>query len=625
MSQRADLVIGLHSSGLPAVIDAQNVAMGEPSVSVTAASPRPLELAVAAVVVLLPLASVPGLWSPTFTPKLAVLGVLLALGLPRLAMLARRGPLSSTARAMLAFLAVALVSALVSQSPLVGVFGLYDWGTGFLFWCATAGAFALGATISPAGRRWLGHAIIAAASVNALIAIAQVVGHPAAGWIALYQGTQADGVLANPVYLEALVVAALALVAWRCCEEDIRWGALVPPLAAGLQLSHERLGLALLGLLCVAVIVRFRTARALSVVAAAALGYGLTSVSAGVLTRGPLSGAIVVGNTPRFVAWKLLVKSVPHHLVIGVGPGQTRNAFFAGETLSTLRKLGNAGYFADAHDLVLEIAVTMGALGLVAGAAVAWTLLRKGPRGPFLWFALLLIAVELVEPLEIVVVPLAALGLGASLPAVVPPSGREIAPSHVRARFDRFRRGATTVAPAGLLVAALAAAAVLILGDADLGVGLRGLQLGPVTSSSRLLPMWADTSSAVATVDEVRAEQGDMKTWTGRAIAADLASARRDPGDPVVWAALGAQELVIGDPRAALSAYGEAHRLWPWWTPALMGLGTATRASIGCLAAEKWFLSAIRSSPTDGAARSAARRCGASATGSGHSLANSRG
>ena len=85
------------------------------------------------------LAFSPKVNSETFTPKFAVLLLFAAVGLVPLARLVlSRSLLRWPARAAVAFLAVALVSALRSPSPNIGFFGLYLWGTGWLFWLGTA-------------------------------------------------------------------------------------------------------------------------------------------------------------------------------------------------------------------------------------------------------------------------------------------------------------------------------------------------------------------------------------------------------------------------------------------------------------------------------------------------------
>src|ERR1035441_2454972 len=102
------------------------------------------------------LAFSPKVSSGTFTPKFAVLLLFAAVGVVPLFRLVReRSPLRWPARAAVAFLAVALVSALISPSPNIGFFGLFLWGTGWLFWLGAAGAFAIGASLGPNDRQWL--------------------------------------------------------------------------------------------------------------------------------------------------------------------------------------------------------------------------------------------------------------------------------------------------------------------------------------------------------------------------------------------------------------------------------------------------------------------------------------
>ena len=157
------------------------------------------------------LAFSPKVNSETFTPKFAVVLLFAAVGIVPLARLARaRSPLTWPARAVVAFLAVALVSALTSSSPVIGIFGLYLWGTGWLLWLGAAGAFAIGASLGPNDRRWLFAGLLVGALGNALVAVIQIVTDSQTGGLALFDGTQADGLLGNPIHLEALLLGALA-------------------------------------------------------------------------------------------------------------------------------------------------------------------------------------------------------------------------------------------------------------------------------------------------------------------------------------------------------------------------------------------------------------------------------
>ena len=196
------------------------------------------------------LAFSPKVNSVTFTPKFAVVLLFAAVGIVPLARLVRpASPLRWPARAAVAFLAVALVSALVSPSPHIGFFGLYLWGTGWLFWLGAAGAFAIGASLDPKDRRWLVAGLLVGSAGNALVAIFQIVNNPSSPGLVLFDGRQADGFLGNPIHLEALLLGGLALVLGRACRSPLRWGVLVLVLAVGLEFTFERFAFGVLVLL----------------------------------------------------------------------------------------------------------------------------------------------------------------------------------------------------------------------------------------------------------------------------------------------------------------------------------------------------------------------------------------
>ncbi|MGO9794453.1 MAG: hypothetical protein ACLP8S_34500, partial [Solirubrobacteraceae bacterium] len=154
--------------------------------------------------------------SVTFTPKFAVVLLFAAVGIVPLARLVRSAsPLRWPARAAVAFLAVALLSALVSPSPNIGFFGLYLWGTGWLFWLGAAGAFAIGASLDPKDRRSLLAGLLVGSAGSALVAIFQIIANPSSPGLSLYNGSQADAFLGNPIHLEALLLGGVALVLGR--------------------------------------------------------------------------------------------------------------------------------------------------------------------------------------------------------------------------------------------------------------------------------------------------------------------------------------------------------------------------------------------------------------------------
>ena len=94
----------------------------------------------------LPVVADPQVGSDTFTPKYFVMLIIAAVGVVPLYRLARSGPLRVPARFGVSFLLVAFVAALSSAVPVEGLFGTYLWGTGWFFWLACVGGWAIGAS-----------------------------------------------------------------------------------------------------------------------------------------------------------------------------------------------------------------------------------------------------------------------------------------------------------------------------------------------------------------------------------------------------------------------------------------------------------------------------------------------
>ena len=165
----------------------------------------------------------------TFTPKVAVLLLFAAVGIvPAVRLLRGKPPCAWWSARLWLSSPVALVSTLLSTSPNIGFFGLYLWGTGWILWLGAVGAFAIGASLDPDDRRWLFGGLLVGALGNAVVAVWQVVANPPTPGLGLYDGTQADGLLGNPIHLEALMLGALALVLGRTCRSPWRWASSGP-------------------------------------------------------------------------------------------------------------------------------------------------------------------------------------------------------------------------------------------------------------------------------------------------------------------------------------------------------------------------------------------------------------
>jgi len=503
----------------------------------------------------LPVAIAPAMDSYTFTPKLAVLLVLSAVGLPQLVRLACAG--ERVAWAAVAFLAVALVSAATSGSVLVGLFGMYLTGTGWFFWCAVAGAWALGRSLRSRGTELVTAGLVAGAVVNALVTIAQQALQLDGPVLGLYQGTQADGLMGNPIFLESVLLGALAIALVHTCAGRWRWALIAVLLSASLELSGERFAIALLGVLAAWALVVHRNRSSLVFTGAIALGYVVTYGFSSSLLHERIARNVV--SNPRVTLWKSLFSALAHHPILGFGPAQTLQASTAYGSLALARRLAVATYFTDAHDVLLEVAVTTGLIGLTAFVAFAGGGLRAS-SGPLLGAACMALAVEFVEPLNVGVTPLAFLALGAAAKA----SGRH----------QSTGRGVSLRLTTAILVAcAICASGAMLYGDYELNSALLGFRYPTASRGAHILSVWSAPALIAAEIAENRSiALPDRRHWLLITRHWHAVAVSREPTNTQLWAGLAGTDAELGNLRTSASEYATALRLDRFDTEALVGL-----------------------------------------------------
>jgi hypothetical protein len=553
----------------------------------------------------------PKVSSATFTPKFAVMLLFAAVGIAPLARLVRtRSPLRWPAGAVVAFLAVALVSALVSRSPNIGIFGLYLWGTGWLLWLGAAGAFAIGASLGPNDRRWLFAGLLVGALGNALVAISQIVGNFQTGGLGLFDGTQADGLLGNPIHLEALLLGALALILGRTCRSPLRWGAAVLLLAVALEFTFERYALVIIVLLVLYALYSYGARRGGIFALLIGVGYAIAYLSGGSgfgarVTAG--SSTTPFGVRPR--VWLAGAHYVLHHPLLGVGPGQLRTAMDSTATLSFFQNVLADRILTDGHDIFVEVGVTTGLLGLVCFLVWLFGAARTAARCTFLGFAAAMVAVELVEPLNVAVLPLWFLALGAAT-AVCLKRGETADPTSGRPEseqpIDALPADKPHAAPYARIITLVAVATALflgvtmVLGDAYMFSGTnhdpgQPFNLAAAKDANRLLPYWPDSALEVAQIEAFDSITG------GRAGAAALARSRhwmavavsRDSGDPRLWTLLAGADVELKAYGLGRTEYYRALSRDKWYTPALQGLGQLAGIQHNWEEAIHWYRSAL--------------------------------
>lgn len=532
----------------------------------------------------------PDVASKTFTPKYAVMLLIGAVGVVPLmrALWRGQGRTRLATLGALGFLVVGLVSALVSAAPNIGIFGLYLWGTGWLLWLSCVGAFGIGLQLGRRDVDWVFGGVLLGAVANAILAIYQVVGHPTSATFGGYSPSQADGFLGNPVFLESLLLGAIALVGVRALRAPLKWAAPLMLLSVALEFTDERFALAVL-VVTMAALVLYGKLRGLLISALIAVGYGVGYVGGGSSLGARLQqGTGSVGFHLRLDVWRAAAQALVHRPLIGYGPGELEAATAPHVGRLFQQSLGPAHIFTDAHNVLVEITVTTGLLGLAC--FVVWVLAGiSRAKNALIFVTLVVFAVELVEPLNIAVTPLAFLCLGAAGISVNGPSVVDIG-SMTTTQAEVWPRFAT----AGLVVVALGVGGTMLAGDAAYNSSPpRGYVFTAAKRANELMPYWPQPASGMSLFYQYYSVADHQRSTVrhdvlmSRNFAKD--SADRAPFDPLEWVDVGEADLHLGRYGSAIRQFEHALRDEPWNPPALDGLAATAVDQHKWLEAVKFY------------------------------------
>lgn len=520
---------------------------------------------VAGVAALLPLAFSAALNSAYWTLRAALMLVVIALGVPAIPLAWRRNRVGTALG--LGFIAFASCSTVLSNRPLLALFGAYGQGTGLLFIVGLVTAWALGYDLADRGRLLLTRGIVLAAAVNAGMAVAQRLADLTPFGVGLYQG-QAHGLLGNPVHLAALLVGAMGLL-----STSIGASRFTNPLALlfglALELTGTRFGVLVALVMCASVVLSGpRDRRRWLYVALIIAGFALAEPLVAWAT--PSNGRFVGTTTHvamanqadyslRLATWRSAVNAVEDHPLFGKGPNLFAEATGRYRPLTVGRDDPERA-FSDAHDLVVEYFVCTGILGGVAFLAFGGYAICKA-RGGFRLFALGVLAIYLIEPQHVVTLILAFLALGAGQ--------ADDATHESLLQWNRARAAGA----AGLTALALLTGGGLIATD----VQWHQAELtGDVPRARRV-------AGALAWWPEPHVEVGKLASFkgvTGRgdraalreAIAAYATATGRDPDRAAWWTLRANLEFIADDTGAADAHFRRALINNPWSLAALGGL-----------------------------------------------------
>jgi O-antigen ligase len=538
---------------------------------------------------LLPVVFSPSVQATFWTPAAALCLIVAGVGAPRLVRLARD---DAAARAACAFVAIALVSALLASNRTLSFFGLYVWGTGWLFVLCLASAWAIGRSLAGRGVALVERALVAAAILNAVIALLEMALDLTSLQLGKFDG-RAMGLLGNPIHLGGFVGAAIALVAPRFSTRPARWAIIALLLGAAVQVSGSRAGLAIIVIGCVATALGMSRTRALAFVALVAIGLiagaAIADAGGGTSVSSRVQGAAAGGGfRSRTETWKAALEAVPDRPVVGIGTGLFRDATAPRRTVAMARAEDPNTLLVDAHNIFVEYLTTTGVAGLLA--LLAWWLLgTRGCTGPLWWFSLLLFINHLVEPQNVRTTPVLFLTLGAAA------AGAHLS-SLPRLRFEAVARTITTAI-------SVVAAATLLVGDFHLEQGRLDFVHDHARSALRLLPHWAEPALLEGRIylfdERVHRRPEDRAA----ALRWFRVAAERDEGNPLTWNTLGENLLASGRLDEAHDAFMQALHANPTSTRATNGLAHVAATRGDDRAAVAWFERSLTMLPSQASVR----------------------
>jgi hypothetical protein len=433
-------------------------------------------------------------------------------------------------------------------------------------------------------------ALILGAGANAAIAVLQMVADLSAFQLWRFDG-RSSGLWGNPVYLSGFLAGAVWLVVPRVRHRPLAWGAFVVLLATALQVAGGRFAVALLAVVLVASWVT--SGPRLAVLLAACLGLGLllgtglAAQSGGASVSRRTTVAAASGVRPRLESWATARAAIAERPLLGHGPGRYRAPPPPHPTFAMARADGADRLYADAHNLVVEYAVTTGVPGLAL--LLTWLALavrRARWRSPLAGFGLLVLAMHLVEPQNVGLTPLAFLALGAAAPVARLP--RPVVPFAGRAL---------------LAGAGVALAGTLLTGTYHLEQAHLDFTLADARVARGLLPPWPEVREQTARIYTFTAKTERDPDARARALQWRRAAVAADPDDPAGWLDLAEAELSADHAAGAREGFAQALERNPWSARAMNGLGRIAMAEGQSARAGELFRRSLAVSPNQPAIR----------------------
>ncbi len=532
---------------------------------------RGLEAVVVALAAALTVAFVPWLFIPSYTPRLALVVVLGAVGAVGVVRRAVDG--DSAARVAAALCAWIVLSASLSGQAIVSLLGVFGRESSALILAGSVLGWGAAREIGSAGRERFERLLLWGLLANAFVGLAQVVFNIESGSFQLYGG-RATGLLVSHVAFGACMAGGAALVAARPgSHRDRRALALIALFAAMANLSGSRLAL-LVGFLATAGVFVTRRPRrdAVAPVLTYVMGAGLSVLAATFVLGGESATerAATAGSAGRLEAWGYGLRATLDRPLLGWGPGRFRAAVqgrFSAEFTGTHAGNELTQIWWDAHNIVVNTAATLGVVGLALAVVFGFLVVRRA-RGPLAWFAGIVATSWLLQPAGLATLPLVLFSLGAaSIRPACPLSSDDSVASESTARAEATRLA---------LLFGVALSLLVVLADVQVKAAVESRSADSLAAAADRVP-WDPVVADLAA--EAQVAYGSGPGAIEAAILWEQAAIDREPDRPYYRNRLAQLQLAAGQTATARRTLDSALALQPWNTRSWALLGVAAARS----------------------------------------------
>jgi O-antigen ligase len=526
---------------------------------------------------------------PSYTPRMVLLLVAALPGVVALVRLARRRDRAAIAACVLAVWI--LVAAFFSGAPRLALGGVFGRESSALIAIAALGLWALGRELSDAGSRLLVSVLLAALAMSALVGFFQILLSIDTGVFAR-TAERASGLTTNPVYFGSLMggAAALAATRWRQRHRPQLMLGLVGIFAFAVNLSGSRvaLGATVLVLAYITARVGWRRGWQLPLVYLAGTLVSVAFVSAiGDGGQGAAARVASGESSGRLDVWRYGWSAFSERPAFGWGLGRFRAAIQEHLSADFVREHApndRVPIIFDAHNIVVELAVALGVVGLVLAGVFAWYAGRRA-SGALAAFVVVIAVTWFLQPAALSTLPVAMIALGASRREITGAANGEVTSSPAVGSADSPTPVPSSRISAIALALGVVVALWLAMADIRLNAAFDARDARRIDAAAAWFPADPVISDIVAQAWFVEEEfdqtlRPNVLEWSNRTtdVEADRA---------YWWARLASRQLTFGDLDGAKASLDEALERQPWhslsW--ALMEF-YATRADDPALQAE---------------------------------------